>query len=263
VKTRDAWAAWWQKHGSTVDLALLDGRALLLGLTLGIEYNTGKVWEAGPDGVLRWELDNLSGPMDAQVLSAGRILVAEANAKRVSERDLKGTILWEKKLEAEPTGVQRLPSGNTFVSTYSSVMEFRRDGTQAWSFNLPGGSNAIRKARNGNVIYATQSELVEVDSAGNRVRAVPIPKENMWVGIQDLPGDRYLLANSSTGRVVEIDKAGKVIWEGKVPGACGVERLPNGNTLVATSGRVVELDRTGKQLWERRSGGYVRRVHRR
>jgi hypothetical protein len=262
-KARDAWAAWWEREGALIDIARVEERDRLLGLTLGIEYNTGRVWEAGPDGTVRWELTGLSGPMDAQVLPGGRVLIAESNGRRVSERDLAGNVLWEKKLDGEPTGVQRLPNGNTFVSTYGSVMEFRRDGSTAYSYPLGGGSNAIRRHRNGHVVYAGNGEVVELDTAGNRVRSVPIPKETMWVGIQDLPGDRFLLANSSTGRVVEVDGTGKLLWEGKVAGACGVARLPNGNTLVATSQRVVELDRQGKAIWEKRSGGYVRRVHRR
>jgi HEAT repeat protein len=257
------WSEWWSRHAETIDPARIDERDRLVGLTLGVEYNTGRVWEAGPDGSIRWELTGLSGPMDAQMLPGGRLLVAEANARRVTERDRAGHIVWEKKLDGEPTGCQRLPNGNTFVSTYTGVMEFRRDGTTAFAFTLGSGSNAIRKHRNGHVVYAIQGEIVEMDVAGNRIRSVPIPRESMWVGLVDLPGDRYLLANSSSGQVIEVDRTGKIVWEARVPGACGVDRLPNGNTLVATSQRVVELDRAAKTVWEKRSGGYVRRVHRR
>jgi hypothetical protein len=142
-------------------------------------------------------------------------------------------------------------------------MEYTRDGKQVYSFSLGGGSNAIRKHRNGNVIFATDGEIVEMDTTGKRVRTIPLPRESMWVGIQDLPGDRFMVANSSSGRVLEVDKTGKIQWEGKVPGACGVARLPNGNTLVATANLVVELNRQGQRIWETRSPGYVRRVHRR
>jgi hypothetical protein len=142
-------------------------------------------------------------------------------------------------------------------------MEYSRDGKQLYSISLGGGSNAIRKHRNGNVLYATDGEIVEMDTTGKRVRSIPLPRESMWVGIQDLPGDRFMVANSSSGRVLEVDAKGKILWEGKVAGACGVARLPNGNTLVATASLVVELNRQGKQVWEKRSEGYVRRVHRR
>src|SRR6202011_3041700 len=109
----------------------------LLGLTLSIEFNTGRVWECGRDGKPRWEVTNLAGPMEAQVLPGSRVLIAESRGHTVTERDFKGNVLWEKKLGADPTGCQRLPNGNTFVSTYSSVMEFGRDGKEVYSFKLP------------------------------------------------------------------------------------------------------------------------------
>jgi outer membrane protein assembly factor BamB len=246
-----------------VDLARAEDRTRLLGLTLGIEYNTGRVWECGPDGKVRWEFGGLQGPMEAQVLRGGRVLIAEANNRTVSERDLKGNIRWQHTLDDQPTGCQRMPSGNTFVSTYTRVMELDRDGKPVWSFPLAGGSNAIRRHRNGHVLYALDAEIVEADTAGRKVRSVPLPRKSMYVGIEDLPGDRFLLANSSSGQVLEVDAAGKVLWSASVPGACGVARLPNGHTLVAADRRVVELDRAGARVWEKATAGYVRRVHRR
>jgi HEAT repeat protein/outer membrane protein assembly factor BamB len=260
---RAAWTAWWQANADKTDLGRADDAERLLGLTLGIEYNTGRVWEAGKDGRSRWELTNLAGPMDAMVLPGGRVLLAESNNHLVSERDLRGNVLWQVKTDGDsPTGCQRLANGNTFVSTYTSAREYTREGKQVYVLKIPG-SNAIRRSRNGHVIYATADEIVEMDSAGNRVRAVKIPHETMWVGVEDLPGDRFLLASSGAGRVIEVDKNGKVLWEARVPGACGVTRLPNGHTLVATRGKVLELDRAGHTVWERPSDGYVRRVHRR
>jgi HEAT repeats/PQQ-like domain len=262
-KCHDAWLAWWKVQGEQLDLACFQEGERLLGLTLGIEYNTGRVWESRPDGSIRWELRNLSGPMEAQVLPNGRVLIAESTRQLVSERDLKGNIVWQLKTEGEPTGVQRLPNGHTFVSSYNKATEYGRDGKQLYSFALANGSNAIRKHRNGNVIFATEGEIVEMNTAGTRVRAIPLPREGTWVGIQDLPGDRFMAANSASGRVLELDRTGKVLWEGKVAGACGVCRLASGSTLVATSGRVVELNRDSKPVWEIKSEGYVRRVHRR
>lgn len=263
-KSRDVWAAWWDKNGAGIDLARL-GEARQMGLTLGIEYNSGRVWEAGPDRSFRFELKGLQGPMEAQILPGGRVLIAESNARMVTERDLRGNVLWTVKLEGhEPTGCQRLANGNTFVSTYSRVMEYTREGKAIYEFALPQGSNAIRKHRNGNIIFATDEHVVEIDTTGREVRRIAIPKESMYVGLRDLPGDRFLLANSSSGRVIEIDRTGKIVWEGRVAGACGIDRTATGHTLVATSGRVVELDRAGNVVWELKTGsGYVRRVHRR
>jgi hypothetical protein len=260
---RDRWAAWWKDNGDAVDLARFDDADRLLGLTLTVEFNTNRVWECGADGAAKWEFRNLAGPMDAHVLPGGRVLLAESNSRTVSERDLKGNVKWEKKLDVEPTGCQRLRDGNTFVSWYGGAMELAPDGSVVYSLKLENGSNAIRKHRNDHIIYASDSEIVEVDTAGKRVRSVPLPKHNMYVGIEDLPGDRFLAANSSNGRVLEVDAAGKILWEANVPGACGVERLPNGDTLVAGPRRVVELNRDGKVVWEAAAEGYARRAHRR
>jgi hypothetical protein len=260
----DTWAAWWKADGGKVDLARLTQTERLLGLTLGIEYNTGRVWECGLDGKLRWELAGLAGPMEAQVLPGGRVLLVESNNNTLSERDFKGKVLWEKKLRWSPSGCQRLRNGHTFVSHHGGALELDREGKKVYEFNLPdGGSNAIWKHRNGHVIYAHDNEIVEVDTTGKKVRTVPLPPHSMYVGIQDLPGDRFMVANSSSGRVLEVDAKGKILWEANVPGACGVSRLPNGHTLVSTAQRVVELDRAGKKVWEKRRDGYVRRVHRR
>ncbi len=196
------------------------------------------------------------------MLPSGRVLIAESTGRRITERDFKGDVQWEKKLDGEATGCQRLPDGSTFVSTFNSVVEFAADGTKTYSFSIPG-SNAIRKIRNGHIVYTQDDKLVEVDAAGKPVRTVPLPSQSMYVGVEDLPGDHFLVANSQSGRVLEVDAAGKVVWEANVPAACGVARLPNGHTLVATSRRVVELDAGGKPVWEKAIDGYARRVHRR
>jgi hypothetical protein len=259
---REEWAKWWKEHGETVDLAVLDDRERLIGLTLGIEYNTGRVWECGPDKKIRWEIKGLRGPMEAQVLSNGRVLLCESQAQLVTERDFLGNIKWEKNIGGSPTGCQRLPNGNTFVSTHNSVMEFDRAGKQLYNFNI-GGSNAIRKHRNGNVIFANDKDIVEVTTENKPVRTIPLPAGGRYVGLQELPGDRFLVGDSTRGRVLELDNTGKILWEGQVAGTCGVWRLPNGHTLVAANHRVVELDRAAKVVWEMPSEGYVRRVHRR
>ncbi len=262
-KCREAWTAWWAGPGADVDLAQAADRERFLGLTLGIEYNTGRVWECGPDGSVRWEFNHLQGPMDAQFLPGGRVLVAESNNHTVSERDLKGNIHWQRILDSEPTGCQRLPNGNTFVSTFTSVRELTRDGKEVYNFKLPGGSNAIRKHKNGHIVCAIDRVILELDVAGRKVRSVPLPEPGSYVGIEDLPGDRFLLADSDNGQVLEVDAAGKVLWKATVAGATGVCRVPGGNTLVATDHRVVELNREGKTVWEKETPGYARRVHRR
>src|SRR5690606_7939726 len=144
-------------------------------------------WEMTPDRKVRWEIIGLAGPMEAQVLPGGRILIAESNGRRVTERDTAGNVLWEISIPGEPTGCQRLPTGNTFVSTYGSAMEFDRAGKKLYEHRLPQGSNAIWMHRNGHILYAANDALVELDKQARKVRSIPLPSHN-WTGVQDLPG---------------------------------------------------------------------------
>jgi hypothetical protein len=276
VQCRDAWAAWWKKNGERVDLAHYEAPARLLGYTLGVEYNTGRVWECDIDGSIRWEIRDLAGPMDAQVLPNGHVLIAEADAHRITERDFKGAVLWEKKIEGKPTrnndggpnGCQRLPDGHTFVSTPPRAMEFAADGTMVYSFNIETSvqaTNSIRKAGNGRIYFTAASGICEADASGK----IPGPDIKLpggrvlYVGIEDLPGGRFLVADSRGGHVLEVGATGAILWQADVPSACGVERLPNGHTLVGANHKVLELGVDGKPVWEKTVEGYVRRAYRR
>ncbi len=52
-------------------------------------------------------------------------------------------------------------------------------------------------------------------------------------------------------KVIEIDAAGKILWEVAAMDPTSVIRLPNGNTLVACcfGNALIEFDRAGKQVW--------------
>src|SRR5690606_39745869 len=49
-------------------------------------------------------------------------------------------------------------------------------------------------------------------------------------------------------RILEVNAAGKVVWEYAIPTAVGADRLPNGNTLITNgqANEVLEVDRAGK-----------------
>jgi hypothetical protein len=62
----------------------------------------------------------------------------------------------------------------------------------------------------------------------------------------------------SANKVVEMDTAGKQVWECNVQNPGHATRLRNGNTLVASiEGRkVIEFDRTGKtEVWSQPAPG--------
>jgi HEAT repeat protein len=274
-KCQDGWLAWWRDHGSRQELPLLDPGGRQLGLTLvaeliGNNANGNRVWEFGLDGKPRWELTNLQGPIDAHVLPGNRVLIAEHNAQIVTERDLKGEIRWQYKAPGNPVACQRLPNGNTFVATYNAVIEVKPSGDVVYQHNPNAGVGGVIydacKLPNGNIVcIGGRGTVIELKSTGEKVNTIQVGNNGGWGGVAPLPGGRFLVAMMNPGRVVEVDREGKVHWEANVPNACHAIRLPNGNTLVACMNvqKVVEVNRTGNTVWERPTTGRPFHVRRR
>jgi hypothetical protein len=230
-----------------------------------IEYNSNRVSETGPDGKVRWELD-VTGSMDAQVLPGNRVLVAESNSHRVTERDLKGAVLWKHEVTGEPINCERLPGGNTFIGTRDHVIEVARAGKVV--LNLPlghGYCHAVNRTPAGTYLYLTNHGVIgEIDRAGKKICTITLAHEGTWGDVQALPGRKYLVANYGVGKVMEVDRDGKKLWEIKMADACGANRLPNGMTLLGCNTQVLLIDRAGKVRWQTTTrGGSARRVHQR
>jgi HEAT repeat protein len=67
-----------------------------------------------------------------------------------------------------------------------------------------------------------------------------------------VPGNHVLIAEWNSQKISERDFTGKVVWEKQLPGnPANVQRLPNGNTVVAMNGGpIMEVDRTGKEVYQ-------------
>jgi hypothetical protein len=269
-----AWAAWWKQSAKGIDLTKVSSEPLVLGLWVGIEYNTNSVWECGRDGKRRWTIQ-ASGPMDAQVITSNRVLIAEQTAKRVTERDLKGNILWQFDTKDTALNCQRLANGNTFIATRHAVMEVRADKTVVFEHRLSNESmNAIRRMPNGRFVGISGGGVIhEMNPDGTLVRSVALKHEGTWNDVLSLPGNRYLVSNSGAGFVREIDADGKILHELKIVHACGLERLANGQLLVCGAGSASITDWTGNRFWEVKTEspkpemgekqGFIRRIHQR
>jgi HEAT repeat protein len=90
------------------------------------------------------------------------------------------------------------------------VVEIGRDGKQRWSF--------------GGVLFPVDA----------------------WV----LPGNRVLVAECNGAKVTERDLKGTILWQrqGLNGSPVNVQRLPNGNTFIATNVNLLEVDRKGKDV---------------
>jgi hypothetical protein len=67
---------------------------------------------------------------------------------------------------------------------------------------------------------------------------------------QALPGGRVLVAEYKAGKVTERNQqGGEIVWEQAVNGPLVAQRLPNGNTFIATDAQLVEVDRQHKVVF--------------
>ncbi len=90
-------------------------------------------------------------------------------------------------------------------------------------------------------------EAFEVDAQGRerwRVRGLQKPLD-----VQYLPGNRLLVAEYDANRVTERNTKGKILWEKKIEFPLVAQRLPNGNTFIATNSQLLEVSDTGGEVF--------------
>ncbi len=96
------------------------------------------------------------------------------------------------------------------------------------------------------------------DSSRNRVFEIDRNGKERWA-IENIPfpvdacvvsGNRVLIAEYSGRQVSERDFQGKTHWFRKLGNMpVNVQRLPNGNTFIATLNQILEVDRSGKDVY--------------
>jgi hypothetical protein len=270
-KWHAAWVGWYDKQGGQVDLARLDEALPFQRLTLVPEMHGGKVWEVGADGKVRWTLDGLRMPRDAQVLPGGRVLVCEVTTNRVAEFDLKGNVVWSHPAP-DPAYAQRLVNGNTFIATHQRSFEVTRDGKEVYSHQAEPGFfiHSTHRMANGHLVWLSMDgrlrELVPQPGQpqGKVVREFRLQAgPGNWCGVEGLGGGRYLAVELNRGLVVEVDAEGKTVWQCTVAGASYACRMPNGHTMVCSFNerRVVHVDREGRIVWQKEVGSQPWRAH--
>jgi hypothetical protein len=270
-KCRDGWQAWWKANAAKIDLAKLESPTKLQGNTTVVLLDQGRILDLGPQNQVRWEMHNLSFPLDVQLVGEEHVLVAEYYGNRVTERDLKGNVIWERDVTG-PLTAQRLANGNTFVATDMALFEFDKDGKEVLKIEMPGENKRVMKALklpNGEIAcLTTDARVSRLDAAGKELHgfAVSIGMRLFGGRLHMLPSGRVLVPHNGEDKVVEYDGQGKIVWEVAVDKPVSALRLPNGNTLVTsmTPGvGAVEFDRAGTQVWQYSSATRVTRAIRR
>ena len=239
------------------------------------DHNGGQVCVVSADGAVMWRMAARS-PQDCWKLPNGNILFCHAGGAIEADKDQQ--IVWEYKSppKTECHACQPLPDGNVMVVECgtSRIVEVDRKGTVAKEITLTTTTTEVhnqfrgaRKLANGHylVCFKGEHKVVELAGDGKVVREVPAPGD---VHEALLLPDQHLLITCGDGhRVVEVDAAGKTVWElqeNDLPGnplrlMAGCQVLPNGNIVfcnylghgfIGKQPQVFEITRDKKVVWE-------------
>ena len=185
---------------------------------------------------------------DATVLPDGRVLLSDRGGARIVNRE--GQAEWDYRAPAgsEVYTCQMLPNGNVFLCEGGTkrLIEVDRSGKIvvqipiATTMGVHGQFRIARKLADGTYLVAFYKEgcVKEIAADGTVRRTIDGLGEAYMA--QRLPNGNTLIGCGDRHRVVEIDPAGKVVWEvneNDLPGhplrfVAQVERLANGNTLI-------------------------------
>ncbi|GLR18017.1 beta-propeller domain-containing protein [Portibacter lacus] len=236
----------------------------------------------GEEGEVIWQAEKAHA-RDGYVLKNGNILICYAN--EVIEYNKKNKIVFnyeraEKSMELG-TAV-RLKNGNTLITESGKnprLLEVSKKGEivknvplQPETDNTHMQTRMARKLKNGNYLvpHLLAFKVKEYTPDGNVVDIFETDMDDLGGReAENWPFTAIRLKNGNTlttlthgNKVVEMDSEGKVVWEvnnENVEGSpfadpCGAQRLPNGNTVIASYGakkgiRLFEIDREKNIVW--------------
>jgi len=104
------------------------------------------------------------------------------------------------------------------------------------------------KTRNFTLVVLLDKGIVRDLDAGKNPRW-QIDDLRLPLDVQLLPGERVLVAEHDGGRVTERNRANEVLWDHKIDSPLVAQRLPNGNTFIATRTQILELDGDKKVVY--------------
>ena len=182
-KCRDAWTSWWRDHDRKLDLSRVElpdhfrGRVVVACLE-GYQNGKGRVWEFGANWKVIWQLDNIRGAADVQVLPGNRVLVAEYDGEgAVSERDLTGKVLWKHKPR------------RAWLSAPAQRQHLHRTAsTNCSSFRLTASRYSRTPARAATASTADHAQTAKRSLRLCRSRSEPGGSGRKWPDSSHLPG---------------------------------------------------------------------------
>ena len=229
--------ATWKYPAATRDGTVLPNGNLLLTLSKNKAYPGGAVVEVTRDQKVVWEYKGTQSEVNtATLLDNGNVMLTEAGDKpRLLEVARDGSIKIEIPLGCQTTNhhmqsrmARKLPNGHYLVPQEKTVREYDAEGKVAWDRKSPES-----------------------------------PVDNRSFCCLRNAAGHTLISLTVGNHVIEVDAAGKIVWElrdGDLAGvqvnrATALSWLPNGNIVFsnyaarAPQAKVVEITREKKVIW--------------
>lgn len=240
----------------------------------------------GEDGKIEWRVDLPAS--DGWVLSNGNVLLALYGTKEFPnggaveiDRKTKEIVFAYKGQQKETSTVQPLADGTFLLAELGPeprALVINRDGKvlkstplQCQKQNAHMQTRMLRMLPNGNYIapHLLDFAVKEYDAGTGKVLKT-FPTDDRGRAKRDWPFTAIRLENGNTligctngNRVIEVDANGKIVWsvtnddlgEKLLDDACGVQRLPNGNTVITSyhakgdAVKLLEVTRDKKVVW--------------
>jgi len=264
------------------------GQQSATGITHSFLATGGETYIMSGDGKITWRFPGSS--RDGWLLPSGDILLAASKSNvypggAIIVLDRSNKVLFEfKGTQSEVNSAEPLADGHILLTEAGPkprLLEIDHDGKiliefplQCQTDNHHMQTRMARKLPNGNYLVPHLLDKVvrEYTPAGKVVWEVATPKEpkDAWPFTAIRLENGHTLINCTHGdMVIEVDKDGKTIWQltnADLPtpllhDPCGAQRLPNGNTVIASYGAAAETDvkllevtPTKEVVWTYRSG---------
>jgi hypothetical protein len=264
------------------------GQESATGITHSFLATGGETYIMSGEGKITWRFAGSS--RDGWVLPSGDILLAASKSRDYPSGaivlfDKGGKTLFEfKGTQSEVDTVQPLHDSHLLLTESGPkprLLEIDKDGKvlvefplQCQTQNFHMQTRMARKLPNGNYLIPHLLDKVvrEYTPTGKVVWEAATPKEpkEAWPFTAIRLENGNTLINCTHGdMVIEVDKDGKMVWQltnADLPtpllhDPCGAQRLPNGNTVIASYGaagendvKLLEVTPKKEVVWTYRSG---------
>ncbi len=237
-----------------------------------IDENENVVWDSGKKHA-----------RDGFVLPNGHVLICWADEVKEFDNKKEVVFTFERANKEDELGTaQRLPNGNTLITQSGKnpqLLEVDKNGKIVLSIPLqPETDNThmqtrmARKLANGNYLvpHLLAFSVKEYDVKGNVLGKIETDiaalggkaKEPWPFTAIKLKNGNTLVSLTHSNQIAEFDTNGKLVWkvsnediaEKPFKDPCGLQRLPNGHTVVASYGanegiRLFEINKKNKIVW--------------